>query len=181
MHSPAHDFTETGLNGAGPHLTTSSTHDPVILLNAVGTLVGSQSPAELAKAAAKLAEKLFEAEQAVVVLQGPEGVVVGCHPSPGGSLERWARDLLSEDPLRGPTSTGQQLAVGIDAPQAGLRGVIALSLRSAIDDELRGRLVELGQLVSTCWECTCSNRGWPGKIPRSFSARIAPWIGWRRW
>lgn len=106
--------------------------------------------AELAACAAKVPAKLFEVQQAIVVLQGPDGVVVGGHPSPGGSLETWARALLSDDALRGPTSTGQQLALGIDAPEAGVRGVIALSLRSVVGDEPRERLVELGRLISTC-------------------------------
>jgi len=133
-----------------PPLTTPSARDPNLLLSAVGTLVASQSLGELATSAAKLPEQLFEAAHSVVVLQEPDGVVVGGHPSPGGSLETWARELLSEAALRGPTSTGQRLAVGIEAREAGVRGVIALELRSVVNDELGGRLVELGRLVSTC-------------------------------
>jgi signal transduction histidine kinase len=150
MRSPAHDRNGARSNRAGPPSMTPLSQDPVILLPAIGTLVASQSLAELASSAAKLPEKLFETEQAIVVLQGPDGVLVGGHPSPGSSLEVWARELLGEDVLRGSTSTGRQLAVGIEAREAGVRGVIAVELRSAVDVGLGGRLVELGRLVSTC-------------------------------
>ena len=150
MRSPAHDPNGARSNRAGPPSMTPLSDDPAILLPAIGTLVASQSLAELASSAAKLPEKLFEAEQAIVVLQGPDGVVVGGHPAPGSSLEVWARELLGDDVLRGPTSTGRQLAVGIEAREAGVRGVIAIELRSAVDDGRGGRLVELGRLVSTC-------------------------------
>lgn len=115
--------------------------------------MASQSLAELAASAAKLPEQVFEVSRAVVLLQGPDGgVSVAGHPVPGGSLEAWARELLRQEVLRGPTSAGQQLAVGIDTKDAGVRGVIAVELSSGSDADRRGRLVELGRLVTTCSE-----------------------------
>lgn len=153
MWAPARAFQGAGSNAAGRPLTTSSAADPAILLTAVGTLVASQSLRELAASAAKLPEPVFGAARAVVLLQGPDGGVdVALHPAPGGSLETWARELLGQGVLRGPTSAGQQLAVGIDTKEAGVRGVIAIELPSVVDADLEGRLVELGRLVTTCSE-----------------------------
>lgn len=145
MHGPSPDS-----DGAGPVLTTSLACDPAILLTALGALMASQTLSELAASAAKVPDELLGVRQTVVMLRGQEGVVVAGHPFAGGALEAWARELLLDDALRGPTSTGQQLAVGIEAREAGVRGVIALDLSSVVDDELGRRFVELARLVSTC-------------------------------
>lgn len=151
MLSPSHASA-----GAAAAVTTLVAHDPALLLAALGGLVASQSLSELAAATRKLCEAQPGARRAVVVLQDAQGEVVG-QTSGEGELEAWALDLLGRVAApAGPTSSGQRLGVRVDAPEAGVRGVIALDLASASDDESERQLAELGRLVATCVDQTVS-------------------------
>jgi signal transduction histidine kinase len=141
-----------GIDGTGSDAPNASPQDPAVLMTALSSLVASQSLSELATAAARLPDKLFRAEQVVVMLEAPDGVVVGAQPHPGSNLEESARELLHEGAPHGLIQTGQQLAVCVDVREAGVRGVIAITLPSVADGDVGGRLLELARLVSTCVE-----------------------------
>jgi signal transduction histidine kinase len=138
------------MDGAGSALTTLAP-DPADLMTALGALVASQNLAELALAAAQLPDKLLGAEQVVVLLDAPEGLVVGGQPGVAGvGLQKWAQELLQQGVPEGPTRAGPKHGVGIDAREAGVRGVLAIHSSSVCDDDVGRRLSELAALVSAC-------------------------------
>jgi signal transduction histidine kinase len=123
--------------------------DPAQLITAIDALVSCQGLSELALAAARIPDRLLLVEAAVVVLRTAEGEFVGRQPEGPSELEKWALGLPA-GPLQVSVKNGQNVAAGFETDASGVRGVVAVVLRSADDAEAERRIVEVARLVSTC-------------------------------
>lgn len=120
------------------------------LLASVQGLAASSDIAELAGAAARLAQEAVQSAAALVLLRGDEGMYRGGPSGTPGDLEAWAEELSREATLAGVVASRGKLAAPIQARAVGFQGVIAVSEPAIGEDEARVALAELGRLASTC-------------------------------
>ena len=131
-------------------MTRTNNKGTAELLASVHELAASNDVAELAGAAAQLAQEAVQSAASLVLLRGDEGTYRGGRASPPGDLEAWAEELSQEGSLAGIVASRGKWAAPIQARSVGFQGVIAVSEPSIGEEEARAVLGEIGRLASLC-------------------------------
>jgi signal transduction histidine kinase len=114
-------------------------------------LIACKHLAELATAVERLARRLLETRDVVVLLHGPDGALTAGEPS-AQALEAWAAQLLEAGPqAAGLARSGANVAGWIDTADGEVQGVVAASLAESGSVDERPQLLEaLAHLAATC-------------------------------
>ncbi len=135
------------------------------LIQAVAALVACKDLGDVTIGVARFAQRLLGAPDVLVLLRGSEGEFLGKSSDTSGELERWASELLTEQPDGvgpGVQRDGERRAVFIQLPEPQLRGVLAVTLPAdgepasdgaapgLTEDDASANLGALAELVASC-------------------------------